>query len=112
MKSLNEAMVKLNEKRYYYGEIEHAKDLIDQSVNSVSKAVEFVTDISYGGEDDEYEYSKEQFEVIKTVIINLENISRDLTKVKDKLTKNFENHIRTLTPEEREEMKKLINGGK
>lgn len=109
MKTLTEAMKSLKEERFYFGEIENLKDQLNgfyDSANKIQKYIQSCMENSY-----ENEYNKDQFEMLKQLEINIQNIGSDIKEVNDKLGKAFPNRIRSLTTDEKEMIKKMKNNG-
>lgn len=108
MKTLNEAMHNLKEERYYYGEMERVKDLINTAADYLKEAASVLQD---NMADTDNAYSKEQFEVFKEVDINLANMFNDCEQVHNKIAKACPNRIRSLTPEEKAEIERMKERG-
>lgn len=100
----------LNEERYYYGEIENLKSKLQKIMGQISETMEYINKLT-GNENGEYEYDKEQFEILDHQTIVLQNIGNDVGKVYTDLEKAFKNRIRNLTPDEKQEIQRRINNG-
>lgn len=90
----------LREERYYYTEIVYVEDALESIKGSLGQAQLRLAEAM--GDSLENEYSKEQFEILKNVDINIQNITVDVAQVKEKLVKAFPSRIRAMTPEEKE----------
>lgn len=90
----------LREERYYYGEIVNIEDSLKSIKDSLGKVQIRVANEMR--DSDKNEYSKEQFEVLKNININIGNLIVDTASVFEKLEKAFPSRIRMMTPEEKE----------
>lgn len=90
----------LREERYYYGEIVNIEDSLKSIKDSLGRVQIRVANEMR--DSDKNEYSKEQFEVLKNININIGNLIVDTASVFEKLEKAFPSRIRMMTPEEKE----------
>ena len=90
----------LREERYYYSEIVYVEDGLKSIKGSLGNVQVRLAEAMQ--DSDKYEYSKDQFEVLKNVDINIGNLIVDVAKVEEKLEKAFPSRIRMMTPEEKE----------
>ena len=90
----------LREERYYYGEIVNIEDSLKSIKDSLGRVQIRVANEMR--DSDKNEYSKEQFEVLKNININIGNLIVDTANIFEKLEKAFPSRIRMMTPEEKE----------
>ena len=90
----------LREERYYYSEIVYVEDGLKSIKGSLGNVQIRLAEAMH--DSTENEYTKEQFEVLKNVDINIGNLIVDVAKVNEKLEKAFPSRIRMMTPEEKE----------
>ena len=90
----------LREERYYYGEIVNIEDSLKSIKDSLGRVQIRVANEMR--DSDKNEYSKEQFEVLKNININIGNLIVDTASIFEKLEKAFPSRIRMMTPEEKE----------
>ena len=117
MKTITEAMEslkenKLTEERYYYGEIEHVKDMIKNNImKNLIGTANFIKENITSENPETNEYTAEQIDSLDALNLYLETEYKNFEKVVNNLSKQFPSRIRVMTPEERAELQRMQQNG-
>lgn len=102
----------LNEERYYYGEIEHVKDMIKNGImKDLLDTTNFIKENITSENPETNEYTSEQIDSLDGLNIYLETEYKNFEKVVNNLTKLFPSRIRAMTPEEKAELQRMKQNG-
>lgn len=111
MKTITEAMANLKEERYYYGEIEHVKDMIKGIMKDLLDTTNFIKENITSENPETNEYTAEQIDSLDALNIYFETEYKNFEKTINNLTKAFPNRIRVMTPEEKAELQRMKQNG-
>lgn len=102
---------KLNEERYYYGEVEQIKNLLKNVTNDLQAVINFIRENTTIENPETNKYTAEQIDSLDQVSLYLENEYKNIQKTSDNLSKLFPNRIRVMTDEEKAEIDKMKASG-